>query len=289
MIWNQIRYNKKTSAKLGWYPAWLGAAAFDRNLINKIIQFQRDHNLKADGYVGTNTFRRLQLFHESQQSSGSDANKILINGKLESIGWHKIKRDFLPSSCYRTWRREREPHVIVTHWDVCTSAASCKRVLEKRNISTHFVIDNDGTIVQLVDPNNVAWHARGANNVGIGIDISCAYYTKYNNTYVKKGFDRRPLITDSVVHGRRLPIHLGYYPVQIQAYTALITYLCHRYDIPFDYPKDENGFLCTTVYEPAVKNKFHGIINHYNLTRNKIDTAGLKLDKIVDSIKKLET
>jgi len=288
MMWRKIRYNKKSSKELGWFPSWLEATDFNRDLIEKIIQFQESHSLKPDGYVGTNTFRRLKLWHELQENTDQSPNKILVNGELKSIGWHRVKRDFLPSSCYKTSRKERKPHVIVTHWDVCTSADSCKRVLEKRNISTHFVIDNDGTIVQLVDPNDVAWHARGANNVGIGIDISSAYYTKYFNTYTKKGFGPRPLLSNSVVHNRRLPTHLGYYPVQIQAYTALVRFLCSTYDIPLDYPKDENGFLCTTIYKPAIENKFKGIVNHYNLTKNKIDTAGLKLDEIVDSIKELE-
>jgi hypothetical protein len=177
----------------------------------------------------------------------------------------------------------------VTHWDVCTSAESCKRVLEKKNISTHFVIDNDGTIVQLVDTNDIAWHAKGANKYAIGVDISSAYYTKYINSYTRKGLPLRPLLSDSVVHGVRLPTHLGYYPIQIQAYTALIRFLCETYDIPLDYPKDENGSLCTTVFAPAAKNKFKGVVNHYNLTRNKIDTAGLKLNEIIDSFKKLES
>jgi len=289
MMWRKIRYNKKSSKELGWFPMWLGEEAFDRSLIEAITQFQINHGLKPDGYVGTNTFRRLQLWYEFQQNSALDRGKLLINGKLESTGWHLVKRDLLPSKCFKTSKKERKPHVIVTHWDVCTSAASCKRVLEKRNISTHFVIDNDGTIVQLVDPNNVAWHAKGANNVGIGIDISCAYYTKYFATYTKRGFGARPLLSNSVVHGRRLPTHLGYYPIQIQAYTALLKHLCSHYEIPLDYPKNEDGTLCTTLYTPAIKNKFKGIINHYNLTKNKIDTAGLKLDEIIDNIKEMES
>jgi len=287
-MWRKIRYNKKSSKELGWFPSWLGEDGFDSNLIDSIIQFQINHDLKPDGLIGTNTYRRLQLKFEMQQDSLEGPNDIVINGKLKPIAWHKVKRDLLPSKCYRTSRKCRKPRVIVTHWDVCTSAESCKRVLEKRNISTHFVIDNDGTIVQLVDPNNVAWHARGANNYSIGVDISNAYYTKYMKAYTKKGLGLRPILNDSVVHGRRLPNHLGFYPIQIQAYSALIRFLCKTYDIPYDYPKDENGFLCTTVYQPAVKNKFKGVINHYNLTKNKIDTAGLKLDEIVDNIKEME-
>lgn len=289
MNWFKIAYNKRSSKKLGWDPSWLDCIDFDNDLVDAVIQFQLDHDLKPDGLVGTNTYRRLCLKNEARQDSLEGLSNLMIDGKLKQIAWHKVKKDFLPSKCYRTVRTQRKPHVIVTHWDVCTSADSCKRVLEKRNISTHFVIDNDGTIVQLVDTNNIAWHAKGANNHSIGIDISNAYYPKYSNTYRKKGLPPRPILNDSVVHGRKLRDHLGYYPEQLHAYSALLVFLCKEYDIPFDYPKNKDGTLCTGVYNPAVKNKFRGVINHYNLTRNKIDTAGLKLDEIIDNIKKMES
>jgi len=289
MIWYKILYNKKSSKNLGWDPSWFGEDDFDRGLIDTIIHFQSEHDLKPDGLVGTNTFRRLNIHHEIEQSSLKNFSNVLVNGNLKPMAWHKFKKDLLPSKCYRTSRKERKPHVIVTHWDVCTSAESCKRVLEKRNISTHFVIDNDGTIVQLVDPNNIAWHAKGSNNHSIGVDISNAYYTKYMKAYTKKGLGLRPVLSNSIVHGRRLPNHLGFYPVQIQAYSALIRFLCKTYDIPLDYPKNKDGTLCTAVYKDAAKNKFKGVVNHYNLTRNKIDTAGLKLDEIIDNIKEMES
>ena len=289
MNWYKIRYNKRSSKKLGWDPSWLGEDNFDSNLIESIIQFQINHDLKPDGMVGTNTYRRLCLKNEARQDSLEGMSNLIIGGKLKPIAWHKVKKDLLPSKCYKTFRKERSPHFIVTHWDVCTSAASCKRVLEKRNISTHFVIDNDGTIVQLVDTNNIAWHAKGANNHSIGVDISNAYYPKYANAYRKQGLPPRPILNDSVVHGRKLRSHFGFYPAQLQAYSALITFLCKQYDIPLDYPKNEDGSLCTGVYNPAVKNKFKGVVNHYNLTRNKIDTAGLKLDEIIDNIIRMES
>jgi len=286
MMWRKIRFNKKSSKQLGWIPEWFGLSDFDEELIDEILIFQGNHDLKQDGMVGVNTFRRLQLYR--QLNIFDDESKILINGKKHSIGWHKVKLDLMPANCYRSVRTPRKPHVIVTHFDVCTSAESCKRVLEKRGISTHFAIDNDGTIIQLVDTNHIAWHAKSANKYAIGIDISSAYYTKYFNTYTKKGLPPRPIITDSVVHGRHLDAHLGYYPEQIQAYKVLVRYLCKVYNIPLDYPKDEKGNLSTTVDKDAAKNKFRGIVNHYNLTRNKIDTVGLKIDEIVENIKKLE-
>jgi len=286
MMWRKIWFNKRSSRRFGWTPEWFGLRDFDIELIDEVMIFQRNHDLKQDGMVGTNTFRRLQMYHDLDLFG--DDNRILVNGVKRSIGWHKVKRDLIPSNCYRTVKTPRKPHVIVTHFDVCTSAESCKKVLEKRGISTHFVIDNDGTIVQLVDTNHIAWHARSANKYSIGIDISSAYYTKYFNTYTKKGFGPRPILADSVVHGRHLDAHLGYYPEQIQAYKALVRYLCKVYKIPLDYPKDEKGKLSTTVHKEAARNKFRGVVNHYNLTRNKIDTVGLKIDEIIEDIKRLE-
>jgi len=289
MSWRSNRYNKKSSKDFGWSPSWLGMNEFNDDLHNAIIRFQVEHDLKPDGYVGINTFRRLQISHEAAMASPEGQNNVLIRDRLKPIAWHKTKKDLLPPNCYKNHKKERKPHVIVTHWDVCTSAASCKRVLEKRNISTHFVIDNDGTIVQLVDTNNIAWHAKGANKYSIGVDISCAYYTKYMSVYTKKGLGQRPLLSNSTVHGRKLPTHMGYYPIQIQAYTALIRFLCETYGIPLDYPKDDEGFLCTTVHKQSADNKFAGVVNHYNLTKNKIDTAGLRLDKIINNIRELES
>ena len=95
----------------------------------------------------------------------------------------------------------------------------------------------------------------------------------------------RPILTDSVVHGIKLKPHLGYYPEQIEAYKALIKHLCDFYNIPMECPRGDDGKLLTGVDPLAAKAKFNGIVNHYNITRKKIDTAGLKLDEIVDELK----
>ena len=177
--------------------------------------------------------------------------------------------------------------MIVTHWDVCLSALSCYKVLKKKNISSHFAIDNDGTIYQLVDTQNIGWHAgnRRVNNASIGIDFSNAYYPKYQSFYRKRGFGDRPLLENSAVHGRTLDPHLGYYPVQIEAYKALLKCLSSHYDINLDCPLNEGGELLTEVNYDAVKGKFSGVVCHYHLTRKKKDCAGLKLDKILEELR----
>ena len=284
MGWLSNRYNKRSSKKLGWTPEWFGASNYDSDLEQKVKQFQEEHDLQVDGKVGMNTFRAISL-HREAVLKFDKPGELLVNGVRKKINWPNTKIELINPGCYRKSRRKRKINMAVTHFDVCTSASACKRVLEKRGISTHFIIDNDGAILQLVDTNDTAWHAGKGNKYSVGIDISNAYYLKYGARYKRLGLKERPVIEDSVVHGIKLKPHLGYYPEQIEAYKALLKFLNKEVGIELEYPKNEDGSLCTGVHKPAVRNKFKGVVNHYNLTRNKIDTAGLQLDKIIDSLK----
>jgi len=274
-------YNRRSAKKYGWEPNWFAATSFDANLIKQVKDFQAESELKQDGLVGPMTYRRIAAQREAQEELVD--NSLLINGSYVPIKWDKVKIDLLDKKCYRKQRSRRKPKKIVTHWDVCLSADSCRNVLQKRGISTHFVIDNDGTIVQLVDTNDIAWHARGANNHSIGIDLSNAYYTKYQRVYEKRGHGPRPVIT-SECHGRKLGPHLGYYPIQIEAYKALLVFLNKQYSIPLTCPRNEDGTLITEVYPESKSSSYRGVICHYHLTRNKIDTAGLELASILGEL-----
>jgi len=285
MNWKINRYNKKTAKQFGWHPSWFSSRlrSFDDNLIYEVMKFQRRCNLEEDGMVGPTTYRRILT--EREASEIEMKNFISINNQRIPIDWD-VKIDLIKPGSYKDVEKFRNVKMIVTHWDATTSAKTCKRILEARNISTHFCIDNDGVIYQFLDTNNVAWHAgrRTINNRSIGVDFSNAYYLKYNEKYKKMGFNKRPIINDSTVHGVKLKSHLGYYNVQIKAYKTLLKVLCTYYNIPLQVPEDENGELLTRVHEESVKSKFNGIVCHYHLTRNKIDCAGLKLKNIIDSL-----
>jgi len=277
MNWIKIRYNKRTAKKYGWHPSWLGPGLkeFNSELIEAIEAFQKEYDLEVDGKVGPMTFRRLVASRELELPE----NFILADGVRLPIDCD-VKIDMLPKNCYKTYKPMRKPTMIVTHWDATTSAATCKRILQRRGISTHFCIDNDGVIYQYVDTNNVGWHAgkRAVNKASIGIDFSNAYYMKYDKWYVKKGFGARPICENSKVHGVRLKPHLGYYPIQIQSYKKLVKVLTDHYKIELDTPKYDG------VVSEAAKGKFKGIVSHYHLTRGKIDCAGLNIRAIIDSL-----
>ena len=297
-------YNKSSSDSLGWDPSWFGCKNFDEDLIKAVKKWQKANGLIGDGLVGPMTYRRVWTEREANISdyeprknvySSYSNHHIVHNGDFIPIEWDKVilwdDADGLKmnSGTYYDYsgKEDRKPTHFVNHWDVCLSAESCVKVLNKRGVSVHFCIDNDGTIYQILDTQHGAWHAGNVhgNKKGIGVEISNAYYLKYQDWYVKHGFGERPIQESARVHGRTLDPFLDFYPVQIQALKALWKAVHIGLDIPLVYPHNTAGQidlgLCTTVDRDVEKGKFKGFCNHYNFTRGKIDCAGLDLPSLI--------
>jgi len=291
---DKIFYNESSAKSLGWDPSWLGAKRFDESLIRKIRAFQRECGMKADGLLGPSTFRRLVAHREAQEEYEShvaiqaDENAILYKGKKYPIKWDRV---ILPSdrggmehdNGYEHMKRKRNVSMFVAHWDVCLNSKACFRVLNKtsRSASIHFAIDNDGTIYQFLDMNHVAWHAskRTVNKKSVGVEISNAYYPKYQNWYKKNGFGERPLISDATVHGKKMEPFMDFYPIQKEALKALMEAVHKCLGIPLEAPEGD------TVVKEVASGKYKGFVHHFNVVKNKIDCAGLNLKQIVEEIK----
>ena len=293
-IENKTFYNIASASKLGWDPSWFEASEFDDTLLRKVKKFQTEYGLKVDGLVGPVTYARLTTDRQARAELALDAlkeraaamekkNTIICAGERIEINWDKVvnlnSADalILPESNYKK-AVNRAPNMIVTHWDAALSAKSCFNILKRRGVSSHFVIDNDGTIYQMVDTDDIAWHAGKVNARSIGIDFSNAFYEKYQKYYRKKGFGNRPILSESVVHGRKIERHLGYYAVQEEAYKALLKALSKRYDIPLQCPEEAK------VYPPALEGLYKGVVCHYHVSRAKIDCAGLELSRLLEEI-----
>ncbi|MEI7668900.1 MAG: N-acetylmuramoyl-L-alanine amidase [Pseudomonadota bacterium] len=78
-------------------------------------------------------------------------------------------------------RNGLKPSILVLHYTgMKSSDEALERLCDKRSeVSSHYVIDENGKIFQLVDENNCAWHAgvsywrgnKNINNISIGIEI----------------------------------------------------------------------------------------------------------------------
>jgi len=72
-----------------------------------------------------------------------------------------------------TSKRTKPIQYIVVHHSATTSAESTYNVLKKKDLSTHFEVDQSGKVWQYADPaTETAWHAGPWNGRGIGIDLT---------------------------------------------------------------------------------------------------------------------
>ena len=292
-------YNESSAAKLGWDPSWFGCEFFDEQLQSIIVEFQMEHGLDPDGMCGPGTFRRIFLEREAQIDEhepsvpGRSDNHIIYNGHFYKINWPKVvlwsEAGGLKArkGCYRdrTAQGPREIRQFVTHWDGCVSSHSCQRVLNRRGISVHFLLDADGTIYQTMDCQHIGFHAgsRAANNWSIGVEINNAYYPQYQGHYVKRGLGERPMSHTSIVNGKRLEPHMGFYPAQLAALKALFRAVSEATGLPLKCPMTDNK-MSTDTEESVASGAFRGFVHHYHLTKRKIDCGGLSLDTLLSEV-----
>ena len=296
---DKVYYNEASAAKLGWDPTWFGHDAYDEKLVRAIKRWQKENGLTADGLCGPGTFRRIWTEREANISDYVSPNwdndglaRIIYNGKEFPIEWDKTvlwtdKGGLMAKlGNYKSMagQRIRKPTQFVNHWDVCLSSKSCQRVLDRRGISVHFLIDNDGTIYQTMDLQHIGWHAGSSriNAKSIGVEISCAYDLKWQSWYKKNGFGERPIVRDAEVHGKTLRPHLGFYDVQIEALQALWKAVHNACGIPLETP---TGAAKNTYTATVSSGKFKGFVSHYHITKRKIDCGGLDIEKLLEDLK----
>ena len=296
---DKVFYNQSSAANLGWDPSWFGEKEFDDDLTKAIAKWQKKNGLKADGLCGPGTYRRIYTERENEIDAYTPADVkkkdkayIVHRGSFLPIEWDKVVLWSdegglkTKAGCYTPYFEERDVSFFVNHWDVCLNSKSCARVLNKRGISVHFCIDNDGTIYQMLDTNHAAWHAGSKkwNHSSIGVEIANAYYPKYQNWYSKNGFGERPIISNEYIHGREMDPFLGFYDVQLEALKALWAACNEGLGIPLKCPLDSDGNTLKKVSTSAAANRFKGFVSHYHLTSRKIDCAGLDINKILKEI-----
>tara|TARA_B100001250_G_scaffold409549_1_gene434095 strand:- start:934 stop:1830 length:897 start_codon:yes stop_codon:yes gene_type:complete len=293
----KISYNKRQAEENEWLPQWFGASDFNIDLLDKIKLFQKEHGLTPDGLCGPSTYRRMWTERDSEISTSyindhlEEQKFIVHNSEPVPIKWNKVKlwndegglSARSGSFLNKGGREEREPRLFVNHWDVCLSSKSCARVLNKRGLSVHFCIDNDGTIFQLLDTQHVAFHAGGYNKQSVGVEISNAYSLKYQNWYEKNGFGKRPIWDNEEVHGRKLKPFLGFYHIQLQALAALYDAVSRACDIPLAAPEEK-----TSLSRGVQNGTFRGFCSHFHLTKNKKDCAGLDIDAVLQMAKEIK-
>ena len=295
-------YNEASANKLGWEPHWFGEKYYDDKLVRAIKKWQTQKKIKADGLCGPATFRRLWTERQAKIDEYKPverhySNYIVYNGNFFPIQWSKFVlwsekggHRAKPGTYYDySARPQRSIRYFVNHWDVCLSSESCQRVLDRRGISVHFLIDNDGTIYQTMDLQHAAWHAGSSrcNRPSVGVEISNAYYSKYQDWYIKNGFGERPILENVRVHGESLAPFTGFYPEQLEALKKLWTAIHGATGIPYETPLNQFGTTSKGYEQSVAYGNFTGFVSHYHINKNKIDCAGLDIKEMLSEIQSI--
>jgi hypothetical protein len=292
-------YNQSSATQLGWNPSWFGERHFDDKLVRAVKKWQKAHGLTGDGLCGPATFRRIWTERQSEIDEHKPhdcqySNYLVYNSSFVPIEWDKVvlwsEKGGLAAKAGNYYdysgRPKRGIRLFVNHWDVCLSSHACNSVLNRRGISVHFLIDNDGTIYQTMDMQHGAWHAGTSrvNRSSVGVEISNAYYPKYQDWYARNGHGERPLIKDVWVHGTKLDPFMDFYPVQIEAAKALWKAIESVTNVEMQTPLGQFGKTSTKYVQDVVYGKYQGIVSHYHCSKRKIDCAGLDIHELIQDI-----
>lgn len=296
-------YNQSSATQLGWNPSWFGERHFDDKLVRAVKKWQKVHGLTGDGLCGPATFRRIWTERQSEidQHKPVDcqySNYLVYNSSFVPIEWDKVvlwtEKGGLAAKAGNYYdysgRPQRGIRLFVNHWDVCLNSHACNSVLNRRGISVHFLIDNDGTIYQTMDMQHGAWHAGTSrvNRSSVGVEISNAYYPKYQDWYVRNGHGERATIDDAWVHGTKLDPFLDFYPAQIEAAKALWVAIDKATNVEMQTPLSQFDKTSTKYVQDVVYGKYQGIVSHYHCSKRKIDCAGLDIHQLIQDIKNEE-
>ena len=188
---------------------------------------------------------------------------------------------------------------IVFHYDACGASRRCFEVLhDLRGLSSHFMVDLDGTVYQTLDLKERAWHAAVANDRSIGIEI--AHIGAFEDMevlsqwYVDDGSGRRVVfpedfgdnglpadfiarparraLFESTINGRKLKQY-DFTEAQYRALEKLTVALCKVFPrIKPSTPLNPDGSRVQIALpgKPELQ-AFEGLLGHYHVTTRKID------------------
>jgi N-acetylmuramoyl-L-alanine amidase len=207
---------------------------------------------------------------------------------------------------------------LVLHYDNIGLSQLCFEILQRRGLSTHFMIDVDGTVYQTLDLQERALHATVSNSRAIGIELAnlgayppadvralAKWYQPDTAGKIRlrvpadvtaprihtADFTGRPARPDrvrGVIQGQEL-VQYDYTPEQYAALAKLTAALCRVFPLlKCDYPRDADGRLVRKKLSDAALEKYRGILGHYHIQDNKTDPGpAFDWDKLINDARKL--
>jgi len=167
--------------------------------------FQSAERLTADGIVGTQTWARLLRLSSPQPQPAPPSQEAT---------YPRLSR-FVPARYFTRPAQQRHINRIVIH--ITAGGSNINGTIRwfqdpASKVSAHYIVGQDGEVVQMVRDGDIAWHAHSANGDSIGIEHVA-----------------RP-------RGGLSPNDPGLFPTQAQYCSSadLVRWLCYTYNVPID-------------------------------------------------------
>jgi hypothetical protein len=154
---------------------------------------------------------------------------------------------------------------IILHTDGLRTARLTQQVLTNKGLSTHFIVDWDGTLYQCADPGSfVTLHAAEHNSRTVGIDLNNDLPDllgrnrdqqdyRYPDGADKNKLHRRPRSEVLRINGSPKQSY-GYCDPQYTALIELLKVLCNVLDIPQEPPSTSgvrSSWGCSKIPSPS--------------------------------------
>lgn len=186
---------------------------------------------------------------------------------------------------------------FTTHWSVTYRAKHMCDGLVARGLSVNFMIDDDcdkdgySTVYQCLPLKYFGWsQGKQFNTLGHGVEVSympqCwstpGLYSEYNRKRYNVPLHKT---TTAPIHGTKLKVFLPT-KAQMNSLIALTWGYTELYPhVPAKFPKKNGEYITTVLPKPET---YEGLVNHYHLKRGKVDTAGLDMKKVEDTVAQMQ-
>lgn len=282
-------FNKTSNDKFGWLDTlpWdlFGIDASDGISHQEIINLQNAVGCDADGLVGISTLRQVQQNLRVHRQiawnpiTGS-TTELDPSSVCEFMYWNGVELPLpqceVPVYTYADPqgidlhaagsfnKKHRDIKQVVVHWGGL-NPQHLGRVFANRKASSHIAIgrsEDTGEVgvYQYLDLAHVSWHAKGANENSIGIDICQQPEVKHLGYYVGKGYDVRTIDNPAPGYGPSKIISLD--PEIRLATSSVLRSLQAAFNIQDNTPSADAGVVDKAEFDQG------GIFSHFHVDYN---------------------
>lgn len=180
---------------------------------------------------------------------------------------YSIPTQFEQMAGVPTQRKETVKQAVLHH-DGMSTSQGCFNVLKSRSLSTHLMINWDGTVFQPLDLAHTAYHAAGGvNGTSVGIDLCNPI--RLDRLHRDESALSRGGIFSGTINGGS-PKSLGYHDAQYRSLIAVLRGLKEIFPkFQLQAPIDETGRVARSKLKSP--EAFAGIIGHWHVLASKWD------------------